>query len=58
MTRDFKGTLDYILYTSDSLAPAALLELPDESEVHPYPVPYVSEDTPDALCRAGAYPPS
>ncbi len=35
MTRDFKGTLDYILYTSDSLAPAALLELPDESEVHP-----------------------
>lgn len=33
VTRDFKGTLDYILYTSDSLAPAALLELPDEGEV-------------------------
>mmetsp|Transcript_13036 Transcript_13036/g.39493 ORF Transcript_13036/g.39493 Transcript_13036/m.39493 type:complete len:591 (+) Transcript_13036:158-1930(+) len=35
VTRDFKGTLDYILYTSDSLAPAALLELPDEGEVKP-----------------------
>lgn len=32
ITRDFRGTLDYILYTTDSLAPAAALELPDESE--------------------------
>ncbi|KAK2077208.1 hypothetical protein QBZ16_004842 [Prototheca wickerhamii] len=32
-TRDFKGTLDYILYTSDSLIPTATLELMDESEV-------------------------
>ncbi|KAK9827722.1 hypothetical protein WJX81_005188 [Elliptochloris bilobata] len=31
--KDFKGTLDYILYTTDSLAPVATLELPDESEV-------------------------
>jgi hypothetical protein len=30
--RDFRGTLDYILYTTDSLVPAAALELPDESE--------------------------
>jgi CCR4-NOT transcription complex subunit 6 len=33
ITRDFKGTLDYILYTADSLAPGALLELPEEAEV-------------------------
>ncbi len=33
--KDFKGTLDYILYTTDSLAPVAMLELPDESEVPP-----------------------
>ena len=33
MTRTFKGTLDYILYTSNSLAPTAVLELPDELEV-------------------------
>lgn len=26
-------TLDYILYTTDSLAPVATLELPEESEV-------------------------
>ena len=32
LTRDFRGTLDYLLYTTDSLAPAAALELPDESE--------------------------
>ena len=31
--KDFKGTLDYILYTTDSLAPVAMLELPDDSEV-------------------------
>jgi CCR4-NOT transcription complex subunit 6 len=30
-TRDFVGTLDYIFYTRDSLAPTALLELPDEA---------------------------
>ena len=35
--KDFKGTLDYILYTTDSLAPVAMLELPDESEVPPSP---------------------
>ena len=33
MTRDFKGTLDYILYSKNSLVPSATLELPDESEV-------------------------
>lgn len=32
-TRDFKGTLDYILYSKDFLAPSGCLELPDESEV-------------------------
>lgn len=32
-TRDFKGTLDYILYSRDFLAPSGCLELPDESEV-------------------------
>lgn len=32
LTRDFKGTLDYVLYTTDSLVPSAALELPDESE--------------------------
>jgi mRNA deadenylase 3'-5' endonuclease subunit Ccr4 len=31
--RDYKGTLDYILYTRDSLQPRALLELPSEAEV-------------------------
>ena len=31
--KDFKGTLDYILYTTDSLAPVAMLELPDDAEV-------------------------
>jgi CCR4-NOT transcription complex subunit 6 len=33
LTRDFKGTLDYVLYTRDSLAPTALLELPTEAEL-------------------------
>jgi CCR4-NOT transcription complex subunit 6 len=33
LTRDFKGTLDYILYSKDFLAPSGALELPDESEV-------------------------
>jgi hypothetical protein len=32
ITRDFRGTLDYVLYTTDSLVPAAALELPDDSE--------------------------
>ena len=32
-TRDFRGTLDYILYSRDFLAPSGCLELPDESEV-------------------------
>jgi CCR4-NOT transcription complex subunit 6 len=32
-TRDFKGTLDYILYSRDFLVPSGCLELPDESEV-------------------------
>ena len=30
VSKDFKGTLDYILFTTDSLAPCALLELPEE----------------------------
>jgi CCR4-NOT transcription complex subunit 6 len=33
VSKDFKGTLDYILYTTDSLVPVALLDLPDESLV-------------------------
>lgn len=33
-TRDFKGTLDYVLYTRDSLAPVGLLELPAEGELN------------------------
>ncbi|KAL6771168.1 hypothetical protein ACKKBF_B34205 [Auxenochlorella protothecoides x Auxenochlorella symbiontica] len=33
LTGNFKGTLDYILYTSDSLVPVATLELMEESEV-------------------------
>ena len=33
MGYDFTGTLDYIMYTSDSLTPTALLELPTESDV-------------------------
>jgi mRNA deadenylase 3'-5' endonuclease subunit Ccr4 len=32
-SRDFKATLDYVLYTRDSLAPSGLLELPGEAEV-------------------------
>ncbi|KAL4441485.1 hypothetical protein ABPG77_001989 [Micractinium sp. CCAP 211/92] len=32
ITKDFRGTLDYVLYTTDSLVPGAALELPDESE--------------------------
>lgn len=31
--RTLKATLDYVLYTRDSLAPVGLLELPAESEV-------------------------
>lgn len=45
ITRDFKGTLDYILYTSDSLAPGALLELPEEAEVKPRPSAGLPNDT-------------
>eukprot|EP00798_Chlamydomonas_sp_ICE-L_P010482 gene10482-8446_t len=33
VTKDFKGTLDYILYTSNSLQPTAVIELPIESEI-------------------------
>lgn len=33
VTKDFKGTLDYVLYTSNSLMPTAVLELPIEGEV-------------------------
>ncbi|GAX83499.1 hypothetical protein CEUSTIGMA_g10924.t1 [Chlamydomonas eustigma] len=33
LTKDFRGTLDYILYTSNSLMPTAVLELPSEVEV-------------------------
>ena len=31
-TKDFFGTLDYIFYTDDTLAPLSLLELPSEKE--------------------------
>ena len=33
--KDFLGTLDYILYTDNSLVPTAMLELPEETEVKP-----------------------
>lgn len=33
MGRDFQGTLDYVLYTTNSLVPTATLELPDESDL-------------------------
>lgn len=33
MGRDFQGTLDYVLYTTNSLVPTATLELPDESDI-------------------------
>ncbi len=32
-TKDFRGTLDYILYTNNSLVPTAVLELPSETDV-------------------------
>lgn len=37
LTKEFKGTLDYILYTNNSLQPTAVLELPIESEVRSRP---------------------
>ena len=33
ITKDFRGTLDYILYTSNSLQPTAMLELPAETDI-------------------------
>ncbi|KAG2423839.1 hypothetical protein HXX76_014999 [Chlamydomonas incerta] len=33
LTKDFKGTLDYIFYTTTSLQPTAILELPTEADV-------------------------
>lgn len=33
MGRDFQGTLDYVLYTTNSLVPTATLELPEESDL-------------------------
>lgn len=32
-TQDFTGTLDYVFFTSNSLCPSALLELPDEADI-------------------------
>lgn len=32
-SKEFKATLDYVLYTRDSLAPSGLLELPSDAEV-------------------------
>ncbi|KAG2494655.1 hypothetical protein HYH03_007171 [Edaphochlamys debaryana] len=37
MTKDFKGTLDYIFYTTSSLQPTAILELPTEGDVQARP---------------------
>ena len=42
VSKDFKGTLDYILFTTDSLVPAALLDMPDESLLHARCVALVS----------------
>jgi CCR4-NOT transcription complex subunit 6 len=44
ITRDFKGTLDYVLYSRDSLVPCAALELPDESEVRSRGIPGLPND--------------
>jgi CCR4-NOT transcription complex subunit 6 len=44
ITRDFKGTLDYILYSKDSLVPSAALELPDETEVRSKSQPGLPND--------------
>ena len=33
--RDFRGTLDYVLYSADALVPTALLELPGEEGLSP-----------------------
>ena len=33
VSKDFKGTLDYIFYTHESLVPVALLDLPEDSTV-------------------------
>ena len=33
LSKDFKGTLDYILYTNDSLVPCAVLDLPEEGDM-------------------------
>lgn len=33
VSKDFKGTLDYIFFTSDSLVPVALLDLPEDNLV-------------------------
>ena len=32
-SKAFKGTLDYIFHTSESLVPVSTLELPDDSEM-------------------------
>lgn len=32
-TVDFRGAIDYIFYTGDSLVPSAVLELPDETDI-------------------------
>ncbi len=37
MTKDFKGTLDYIFYTNTSLQPTSILELPTEADVQTRP---------------------
>eukprot|EP01025_Chloroclados_australasicus_P006513 TRINITY_DN12093_c0_g3_i4.p1 TRINITY_DN12093_c0_g3~~TRINITY_DN12093_c0_g3_i4.p1 ORF type:complete len:451 (-),score=30.94 TRINITY_DN12093_c0_g3_i4:1842-3194(-) len=37
VTQDFTGTLDYLFYTTNSLVPVALLELPSRTELQPYP---------------------
>lgn len=33
LSKNFKGTLDYIFYTPESLVPVSTLELPEESEI-------------------------
>eukprot|EP00891_Asterochloris_glomerata_P003815 jgi/Astpho2/3815/fgenesh1_pm.00062_%23_7_t len=37
MSQSFTGTLDYVLYTTDSLVPSATLELPDQSDIRTLP---------------------
>jgi len=59
-TQNFSGTLDYVLYTSDSLAPSALLELLDVDTLRQHtalPSPLWSSDHLAIMCEFQYKPP-